>query len=106
MARWEIRRARAGDRTLPQRLPYYLSAAGLFFLHAAGVSPILMQSMFRYALVIHILLLLAFLQACQQGLIPAWLERPNLRRYAIAFALLACLQTALLWRYFTHQWVA
>jgi hypothetical protein len=106
MARWEIRRARAGDRTLPARLPYYLSAAGLFFLHAAGVSPILMQSMFRYALVIHILLLMAFLQACQQSLSPAWLERINHRRFAIAFALLACLQTALLWRYFTHQWVA
>ena len=30
----------------------------------------------------------------------------QLSRLTIAFVLLACLQTALLWRYFTHQWVA
>lgn len=106
MARWEIRRARAGDTSFPERLPYYLSAAGLFFLHAAGVSPILMQSMFRYAFVVHILLLMALLHACGHGLIPAWIEHLNRRKFAITFALLACLQTALIWRYFTHQWVA
>jgi hypothetical protein len=30
----------------------------------------------------------------------------NRRRFAIAFVLLACLQTALIWRFFTHEWVA
>ncbi len=106
MTRWELRRAKEGDKTLPQRLPFYLSAAGLFFLHAAGVSPIMMQSMFRYCLVVHSLLLLALLHACRQGPVPAWLARPRISRLAIGFALLACLQIALLWRYFTNQWVA
>ena len=31
---------RAGDRSWPERIPFYLSAVGLLFLHAAGVSPI------------------------------------------------------------------
>jgi len=106
ISRWEIRRESAGDRSLTQRLPLYLSALGLFFLHAAGVAPIAMQSMLRYSLVVHVLLLLAVAHACGEGLTPPWLNRVNRRRFAVAFVLLACLQTALVWRFFTHQWVA
>jgi hypothetical protein len=106
LGRWEIRRSRALDQSLPQRLPFYLAALGLFFLHAAGVAPIAMQSMLRYSLVVHVLLLLAVAHACGQGMTPPWLNRANRRRFAIAFVLLACLQITLVWRFFTHQWVA
>ena len=106
LSRWEFRRAQAGDQSLVQRLPFYLSALGLFFLHGAGVAPIAMQSMLRYSLVVHILLLLAVAHACGQGNVPAWLSRPRVRRLGVAFTLLGCLQVLLLWRYFTHQWVA
>lgn len=106
LSRWEIRRARAGDKSLPQRLSLYLSAVGLFFLHAAGVAPIAMQSMLRYSLVVHVLLLLAVAHACGRGAVPTWLAQPRVRRFVIAFTLLGCLELALLWRYFTHLWVA
>jgi len=106
MGRWELVRYRAGDRSLPERLPFYLCAAGLFFLHAAGVSPIMMQSFFRYSLVVHVLLLLALVHACGWGLVPRWLTRPNVAWLTAALAAMAGLQLALAARYFTHLWVA
>ncbi len=66
----------------------------------------MMQSMVRYVLAVHALLLLALLHACAKGPLPAWLARPRLGRFAVAYGLLACLQLALLWRFFTNQWVS
>jgi hypothetical protein len=106
MGRWELARYRAGDRSLPERLPFYLCAAGLFFLHAAGVSPIMMQSFFRYSLTIHVLLLLALVHACGWGLVPRWLGKPNFIWLSAALAVMGGLQLALAARYFTHLWVA
>ncbi len=106
LGKWESGRYRAGDRSLPQRLPFYLCAVGLLFLHAAGVSPIMMQSFFRYSLTIHVLLLLALVHACGWGLVPRWLTRPNVTWITAGFAVMAGLQLALAARYFTHLWVA
>jgi hypothetical protein len=106
MGKWELKRYGAGDRSLPQRLPFYLCAVGLCFLHAAGVSPILMQSFFRYSLTVHVLLLLALVHACGWGLVPRWLSKPNVTWLIAAFAAMAGLQLALAARYFTHLWVA
>jgi hypothetical protein len=105
-AKWEYRRVAAGDTSWPQRLPYYLCAVGLCFLHAAGVSPILMQSFFRYSLIVFVMLLLALAQGCGAGQVPAWLERPRWALLSGIGIALAGLQVALAMRYFSHQWVA
>ena len=59
----EVRAARRGDTQWRGRLVYYTCAAVLFYVHASGVSPIVMKSMLRYSLGVHALLLLAVAQA-------------------------------------------
>jgi hypothetical protein len=85
---------------------FYLAAAGLFFLHAAGVSPILMKSMIRYSFGVHVLLLLALAQLAIERQLPIALSRPQMRWLAFGLVLLGSLQAAIAWRFFSNEWVA
>ena len=93
-----------GDHGWRVRVVFYLCAAGLMFLHAAGVSPRHMQSMLRYAYPVHLLLLLALAQwlgttkPAASKFTPRWL--------AWGLGLLAVLQLVLMFRYFQGGWVA
>jgi hypothetical protein len=106
IARFEVRLARTGDKGWQRRSLFYLAAAGLFFLHAAGVSPILMKSMIRYSFGVHVLLLLALAQLAIERQLPIALSRPQMRWLAFGLVLLGGLQTAIAWRFFSNEWVA
>ena len=85
-----------------------LAALVIFYLHAAGVSPIVMKSMIRYGLPVHVLLLLV---ACGGD----WTRRVSLTRLqqrqrafalAVGLMVLFSLQAALAWRFFSGEWAA
>jgi hypothetical protein len=100
---WKL--AQAGDQGWRARLVFYLCAAGLLFIHAAGVSPRHMQSMLRYCYPVHLLLLLAVAQAIGSRSLElrSYLD---IRRLAIGLAASAVLQIALAYRFFQGGWVA
>lgn len=104
--RYEVRLARSGDRGWQRRLVFYLAAGGLFFLHAAGVSPILMKSMIRYSFGVHALLLLALVQLAIKRHMPLALSRRQLRWLVAGLVALGGIQTAIAWRFFINEWVA
>ncbi len=106
IARYEVRLARIGDRGWQRRLVFYLAAAGLFFLHAAGVSPILMKSMIRYSFGVHALLLLALVQLAIDRHMPLAFSRRQLRWLVVGLVALGSIQTAIAWRFFINEWVA
>ncbi|MGD9723096.1 MAG: hypothetical protein AB7O59_17005 [Pirellulales bacterium] len=102
----EVRAARRGDTQWRGRLVYYTCAAVLFYVHASGVSPIVMKSMLRYSLGAHALLLLAMAQA--SGAMPSVatrIGRALARTWWLAVPLFA-LQAALAWRFLHVAWVA
>jgi len=106
IARYEVRLARQGDRGWQQRIVLYLAAAGLFFLHAAGVSPILMKSMIRYSFGVHALLLLALVHLAIDRQMPLAFSRRQCAWLAVGLVLLGSVQTAIAWRFFINEWVA
>lgn len=99
---WQL--ARSGDDGWRVRVVFYLCAAGLMFLHAAGVSPRHMQSMLRYAYPVHLLLMLTLAQWLGTTKPAAHILTP--RRLAWGLGLLAVLQLVLMFRYFQGGWVA
>ncbi|HEX3996690.1 MAG TPA: hypothetical protein VHX39_36435, partial [Acetobacteraceae bacterium] len=106
IAAWERRSARMCDTFWTVRLIFYACAILLFFVHAAGVSPIVMKSMIRYSLGVHALLLTAIGHLCaqpsSQALPKKWLK-PSLGIGCIALLLI---QAALAWRFLHEKWVA
>ncbi len=106
IVRYEVRLARSGDDGWRRRSVFYLASAGMFFLHAAGVSPILMKSMIRYSFGVHALLLLAVVQmAIERQMLLAFTRR-QLRWLLAGLVAVAMLQTAIAWRFFSNVWVA
>ncbi len=105
VGRREWRLAQSGDEGWRVRLVFYLCAAALLFIHAAGVSPKHMQSMLRYAYPVHLLLLLALAQWAGSKSIDlrGWFGS---RRLAVGLTLLGLLQLVLAYRYFQGGWVA
>lgn len=102
----EIRLAYAGHRGWQRRVVFYLAAAGLFYLHAAGVSPIVMKSMIRYSFGVHALLLLGLVHLALDTHLPLAFSRRQLCWLAAGLIALAGLQAAVGWRFFINEWVA
>jgi len=105
IGRREWRQAQSGDEGWRVRLVFYLCAAGLLFIHAAGVSPKHMQSMLRYCYPVHLLMLLALAQWAGSQAIDLQ-ARFTSRWVVIGLMLMALLQLALTYRYFQGGWVA
>jgi len=106
IALWEIRAARSNSTHWRERIVFYLAAWVIFGLHAMGVSPILMKSLFRYSLGANVLALLGVVHAITlDDMGPSLRRRELILLGATAVAMLS-LQAALAWR-FTHLlWVA
>jgi hypothetical protein len=105
LAGYERKLAGQGSSGWQRRLVFYLAAFGLFFLHAAGVSPILMKSMVRYSFGVHALLALAVVQ------LPAIAAKQSLSRKQTTWVLrlaglLLLVQCDMLWRFFLNEWGA
>ena len=105
LVRHELRAARAGSTDWQPRAVLYLSACTLFFLHAAGVSPILMKSMVRYCFGVHALLLLAAVHLCRGWPLATWTPK-RLAWASLVTASAVLVQVALAWRFFAGEWVA
>jgi hypothetical protein len=103
---WEYRLAAEHETFWRGRLVFYFAAAVLFFLHAAGVSPILMKSMVRYCLGTHVLLLLAVGHLVAH--VPSTVSSPRRLRWRMCAICggLACLQSVILWHFLRDFWVA
>jgi hypothetical protein len=103
---FEVRLARRGGTGWKVRLVFYLAALVLFWLHAAGVSSIVMKSMIRYCLGPHVLLLLAAAHGLGSGRSTWWHTRRNVLLWGCALAAMTLVQAALAWRFFSDQWAA
>jgi len=101
----EIRLATRCSSGWQQRMVFYLAAVTLFFVHAAGVSPIQMKSMLRYCLGVHLLLLLALAHLIPRSRYQNS-GRSLMAGLIAAAAVLAGLQLCLAWRYVNWLWVA
>jgi hypothetical protein len=106
VGRFEMLLAKTGVSGWQARLVFYLAALALFVLHASGASSILMKSMIRYSLPVHVLVLLAVLELSSRWPVASWLSRRRVGWLAVALAVLAALQTAMAWRFFCDQWAA
>ena len=103
----ELLAALLGRRDLHKRLGFYFAAAVIYFLSLAGVASVQMESMLRYDLCVHALVVLALLHFLREFRMPPVFVRVP----AMGLAALACsagigLQGFYVWNFTQGNWVA
>lgn len=97
-------RRRAG---LPVRAGIYFSAAAIYYLSVSGVACVNMESMLRYELCVHALIVLAFLNFLRQFRPPPMLVRAfGIAAVAFLSAAGLCVQGWYVWNFTRGNWVA
>ena len=97
-------RRRAG---LPVRAGIYFSAVAIYYVSVSGVACVAMESMLRYELCVHALIVLAFLNFLRQFRTPPVLVRAfGIAAVALLTAVGLCVQGWYVWNFTRGNWVA
>ena len=92
---------------LPVRAGIYFCAAAIYYVSVSGVACVAMESMLRYELCVHALIVLAFLNFLRQFRTPPVLVRAfGIAAVALLSAAGLCVQGWYVWNFTRGNWVA